>query len=160
MRSRSLPLVALGLSLSLACDDSGQIDMGDGSGGDGALVLGTLDPRAHCDMVGAIEVELRAELTGCVNGPPAPCTLPNPPKVVVGDGVTCPTSQSTVTLGVDVTFAGRYRVYPVTIFTDLAEAPGTCFAEQGSLEIVVDTEAIEQGAELQLSPTSQHCAGE
>ncbi len=96
------------------------------------------DAATACAMAGATRVELWASRVGCVNPPPSPCTVPNPPRPEVGTGVDCPaTGETAVELEVELPQAGRYHVAVVTLAgTD--EQARVCFGEDGMVELLVD----------------------
>lgn len=136
------------------CGDDGSGDGGtstsvgdaSSSGGEPAnaapVVEAEVDVTAACGLAGATRVELHATRVGCVNPPPAPCTLPNPPRATVGDGVDCPGDASPQSLQVELSQAGRYHVEVLTLGgTD--ELRRVCFGEDGDDELLVDEARFE-----------------
>src|SRR5688572_12344383 len=95
------------LAASACSDDDGGDDVGDGPATTDASTGSTGEPapmnaqptlEARVDAAaacaaGASALELRATKIGCVDPPPAPCTLPNPPRTDVGDPLACPSSE-------------------------------------------------------------------
>lgn len=119
-------------------------------------VLAEVDVTAACSGAGATRVELHATRVGCIDPPPAPCTLPEVPRATVGEGVECPANASPQALRVELTQTGRYHVEVLTLAGE-AEVSRVCFAEAGDPELLI-TEARINGkptiavAELDGSP--------
>ena len=87
-------------------------------------------------------MELHAARVGCASPPPAPCTLPEIPRVTVGDGVDCPAPDSPQTLRVELTQTGRYHVEVVTRAGE-EELAAVCWAESGAMEVLIDDARLE-----------------
>lgn len=81
---------------------------------DGGLLLGTIDTHHFCD-VDTVEVRLRAHWLACAEQDPD-CEPPEA-TVVDGDRFTCPATEATRDLGVELSHAGRYRIEAVRILT-------------------------------------------
>jgi hypothetical protein len=121
-----------------------------------AVLVGAIDTNAYCDMVGVIEVDLRATLVGCVDA--GPCMLPDEPPRVVGDRYTCPATHSSALLGVEVDADGRYTVEAVAILTTQEEQGQQCYAAPGEAPPVLVTVAdVDAGAHIMLEPTGSPC---
>jgi len=108
------------------------------------------DVASACGMAGATRVELHATRFACVNPLPAPCTVPDPPRPTVGDGVDCPSTDSAQTLRVELTSAGRYHVELVT-FTGDAELSRICHGIGGEAELLVTDEQFDDDMIFDLS---------
>lgn len=106
-------------------------------------VAAMVDVAAACSMSGATRVRLQATRVGCVNPPPAPCTLPQIPQVVEGDGVDCPATDSPQTLRVEFSQTGRYHVEVVTLAGDEVVS-AVCWGEGGEVELLIDDERLQQ----------------
>lgn len=154
---REIGLVCLLVGADMGCADDGSGDggtttlVGDGSSSSGGpanaapTVLAEVDLEWACSQDDVTRVELQATRVGCVNPPPAPCTLPQMPRPVVGEGADCP-SASPQTLRVELEQAGRYHVELVRLAGE-AELRRVCFGEDGGEELLV-TEA-----DLERTPT-------
>jgi len=157
------------LVVSVGCGDDG----GGGNGGSTTMttdassssggvpnaaptVVAQADVTAACGQAGATRVELQATRVGCIDPPPAPCTLPEELRPVVGDGLECPVDASPQELAVELTQTGRYHVEVVTLAGE-ADLSRVCFGEAGETELLI-TEARLNGkptidvAELDGSP--------
>lgn len=106
-------------------------------------VAATVDVATGCSMSGATRVRLQATRVGCENPPPAPCTLPQVPQVVEGDGVDCPAAESSQTLRVEFSQTGRYHVEVVTLAGDEVIS-AVCWGEDGGVELLIDDERLQQ----------------
>lgn len=102
-------------------------------------VLAEVDVTAACGQAGATRVELHATRVACIDPPPSPCTLPEPPRPVVGEGVDCPADASPQELHVELTQTGRYDVEVLTL-TGAGEVSRVCFGEAGEAQLLI-TEA-------------------
>lgn len=113
------------------------------SGGEAAnvapTVLAAVDVTAACSQAGATRVELQATRVACIDPPPAPCTLPEPPRPLVGEGVDCPAAASPQELRVELTQTGRYSVEVLTLAGE-SEVSRVCYGEGGEAELLI-TEA-------------------
>jgi hypothetical protein len=105
-------------------------------------VVAEVDVTAACGAAGATRVELQATRVGCIDPLPAPCTLPEIPRVTVGDGVDCPAAASPEDLRVELTQTGRYHVEVVTLAGDV-EASRVCFGEAGEVELLITDARID-----------------
>lgn len=122
----------------LGCSDD---DDGDTAGDSGAAMSTTGDEgttgapaipneaptfEARVDAAGACgasasALEIRATRFACVNPPPAPCTLPNPPRTDVGERIACPSDEVDAPLRLAASAPGRFYVEVVTIAGDGSE---------------------------------------
>jgi hypothetical protein len=120
-----------------------------------AVLFGNVDIDEHCDIVGAIEVILRARQVGCEQ---SPCTLPAEPETLDGDRYSCPATQDTAILGVEVDAGGRYVVEAVAILTTQEEEPQECFVAPGQAPpVLVTSDDVEASAHLMLQGTGNPC---
>lgn len=110
---------------------------------DAPTVAALVDVAAACSMSGATRVELHATRVGCAKPLPAPCTLPEVPRVTVGEGVDCPTADSPQTLRVELTQTGRYHVEVVTLAGE-DELSAVCWGQGGEIELLVDDDQLAQ----------------
>jgi hypothetical protein len=128
----------------------------------GATLLGTFDPNLFCDMVGVVTIEVVATRVGCVPGPPAPCTLPAEPEPIAGDRISCPVTDPSIALGVDLTEPGRYRLEGVGELTT-GEQVRRCFSTEdegggeGEAEVELDQAAIDAGEQVAMRLTAGSC---
>jgi hypothetical protein len=102
-------------------------------------VVAEVDVTTACSGAGATRVELHATRVGCIDPPPAPCTLADPPRPKVGEGLDCPAAASPHDLRVELTQTGRYHVEVLTLAGE-AEVSRVCFGEAGEPELLI-TEA-------------------
>lgn len=105
-------------------------------------VLGEVDVAVACSEAGATHVLLRAARTGCVDPPPAPCTLPEVPRPIDGTQAACPPEGSPQTLRVELEVAGRYQVEAVT-FAGETELSRVCYGFGGETEVLVTQAEID-----------------
>ena len=105
-------------------------------------VVAEVDVTAACGAAGATRVELHATRVACIDPLPAPCTLPEIPRVTVGEGVDCPAAASPEDLRVELTQTGRYHVEVVT-FAGTIEASRACFGEAGEVELLITDARID-----------------
>ena len=146
-----LGLVCLLVGLAGCGDDGGGGDGGSttvttdasSSGGEvpnaAPTAAAEVDATAACGQAGATRVELWATRVGCIDPPPSPCTLAEPPRPVVGEGLECPADASPQALRVELTQTGRYHVEVVTLAGE-DEVSKVCFGEAGEVELLI-TEA-------------------
>jgi hypothetical protein len=106
-------------------------------------VVAEVDVTAACGQAGATRVELHATRVGCIDPPPAPCTLPEVPRPIVGEGLDCPAAPSPQALRVELTQTGRYHVEVLT-WAGEDEVSRVCFGEDGEVELLI-TEAYIDG---------------
>lgn len=133
----------------------------DGAGGPVAtpgtvLLLVDVNPEPLCNTVGVTAVQLVARRTGCESAPPAPCTLPAQPQTIEGDIFTCPNTDPSTLMGVEVGQGGRYEVQTVIEFTT-GESDIRCNAQGGDPEILVLASAVEAGAVTMLDDADVSC---
>ena len=149
----------------LGCDGVESADpVGEGSSGGvaptsipgTALLLVEVDPEPLCGTVGVTAVQLVARRVGCESPPPAPCTVPVDPPAIGGDTFTCPNTDPSTLLGVELEQGGRYEVQTVIEFTT-GETEVQCNALGGDPEIVVPAEDVEAGAVQMLDDTPVSC---
>lgn len=116
------------------------------SGGEPAnaapTVVAEVDATAACGAAGATRVELHATRVACIDPPPSPCTLADPPRPTVGEGIDCPAATSPEELRVELTQTGRYHVEVVTLAGDV-EVSSVCFGEAGEVELLITDERID-----------------
>ncbi|MEM7154079.1 MAG: hypothetical protein AAF799_14610 [Myxococcota bacterium] len=145
--------LALGWLLVGCGDDGGSVEMGstgiEASSSSGEeplpeapLAIGEIDIATGCALEGATRVELHATRVGCVNPPPAPCTVTEPPRSDAGEGVDCPAAASE-TLYVEIPMAGRYHFEAVTLAGE-EELSRECYGRDGEAEVLVTADEIEQ----------------
>lgn len=164
-RWRQLLAMAAVLVGVMGCDGLETVDTDaaatDGVGGAVAtpgmvLLLVDVNPEPLCSTVGVIAVQLVARRVGCESAPPAPCTLPTEPPSIEGDVFTCPNTDPSRLLGVEVGQGGRYEVQTVAEFTT-GETEVRCNAQGGDPEIVVSASAVEAGAVTMLDDAEVPC---
>ena len=152
MRSR-----VVAVSLLLAC--AGIEPLGgeeSGGGGHRAVIVGPIDTNAYCNVVGVVEVAMRAMQVGCEADPPAECVLID--GTIAGDRFTCPATDPSALLGVEVPAGGRYAVEAVPILTTQEELEADCYALAGSgPPILVTTEEVDAGAHIMVEATGSPC---
>lgn len=120
------------------------------------LLLVDVNPEPLCNTVGVTAVQLVARRVGCEAAPPAPCTLPADPPSITGDVFTCPNTDPSTLLGVEVEQGGRYEVQTVTEFTT-GETEVRCNTQGGDPEILVLDSTVEAGAVTMLDDASVPC---
>lgn len=120
-----------------------------------AVLLLDFDPQPACNTVGVTRVQLVAQQIGCESPPPAPCTMPANPPTIEGDQVTCPSTDSSRLLGVELTIPGRYAVRTVASTADTPQE--VCRSLDGDAEVLVTAEAVEAGSTLMLDPGEAGC---
>lgn len=168
MGHSAIAVSILSLALATGCSD----DTGDGGGDTGSAatagastaavdssggannnVLPTveieLDPSTACGADGSLL--LRATLVGCVSPPPAPCTLPDPPRVYDGDTVACPATETAATMRVQIEQAGRYHVELAAVAADGTET-AQCYAEADDADLIVEKEALDTNPTIAATP--------
>ncbi|MCR9160460.1 MAG: hypothetical protein ACE37F_27575 [Nannocystaceae bacterium] len=159
------PTAAWSLLLMLAagCDGldpvSNETDTEAMSGGGNpgsVLLLAAVSTEGPCNTVGVTGVQLVARRVGCEAAPPAPCTLPAEPPTLEGDAFSCPASDPSRLLGVEVDEGGRYEVQSVIEFTT-GEREARCHVEGGNPEVLVTSEAVEAGMVRMLDDGEQAC---
>lgn len=121
-----------------------------------ALLLVEVDPQPLCNTVGVVAVQLVARRTGCESAPPAPCTLPADPPTVEGDTFTCPNTDPSRLMGVEVSEAGRYAVESVIEFTT-GDTERLCHTLSGDPEVLVTAAAVDAGTLLNLDDGDVAC---
>lgn len=148
-----------------ACSDDPAAPQGETSTGVADTTTGTDEPHAVllgavpntvCDDPAVVSVELQAVKVGCEDPLPAPCTVPSNPEPVVGDRVSCPITDNSVTLGVRVELAAVYQVEAVLDRSPDA-ADGLCFGAEEPTRVLVSTEDLEAHAQKMLDATGQAC---
>ncbi len=133
----------------------------DGAGGPVAtpgsvLLLVDVNPEPLCNTVGVTAVQLVARRVGCETAPPAPCTVPAEPPRIEGDLFTCPNTDPSTLMGVEVEQGGRYEVQTVIEFTT-GESEARCNARDADPEILVAASAVEAGAVIMLDDADVPC---
>ena len=140
-------------------DEEGMATESEGAGPSGtpgtAVLLLEFDPQPACNTVGVTGVQLVAQQIGCESPPPAPCTMPANPPTIAGDQVTCPSTDSSRLLGVDLTTPGRYAVRTVASTADVPQE--VCRSLDGESEVLVTAEAVEAGSTLTLDAGEADC---
>lgn len=121
-----------------------------------ALLLVEIDAQAPCNTAGVTQVQLTAVRTGCESPSPAPCTLPSNPVTLEGEVLSCPSSDATRVLGIELDTAGRYAVQTVTS-TASAEQEGACHAFEGDAEILIRAADLEPGLVRMLDEGTVAC---
>lgn len=152
----------------LGCDGLEAVGTdGDGTGSSGggsaptatpgtALLLVNVNPEPLCGTVGVTAVQLVARRVGCESPPPAPCTVPVNPPAIEGDTFTCPNTDPSTLMGVEVDQGGRYAVQTVIEFTT-GETEVRCNALGGDPEIVVPAADVEAGVVQALDDAPVPC---
>lgn len=154
--------MSLAMSLAVGCGDDGDggddLPAGDGidpsGGADGAedndapTLRAVVDASAECGSDGTLFA--RATLIGCVDPPPAPCTVPEPPRVYMSDAVECPADSSSETLRVEVALPGRYNVEVVAAAADGSES-AQCWSDSSETEVIVDEAAFDDNPTIDTS---------
>jgi hypothetical protein len=102
-------------------------------------VVAEVDAMAACGQAGATRVELHATRVACIDPPPSPCTLPEPPRPVVGEGLDCPAAAPAQALRVELTQTGRYHVEVLTLAGE-DELSRVCWVEGDDVQLLI-TEA-------------------
>ena len=107
-------------------------------------------------MVGLVEIEMRATQVGCEAAPPAECVLAD--GTIGGDRFTCPATDPSALLGVEVPAGGRYAVEAVPILTTADELEADCYALPGGAPpVLVTTEEVDAGAHIMVEATGSPC---
>lgn len=114
-------------------------------------IVGEVDAAVACSTAGANRVELWATRIGCVDPPPAPCTLPEVPRPIAGESVDCPPPGSPVTLRVELEQAGRYQVEAVILDGD-TELSSICYGFAGDAEVLVTEAEIDDNSVVITAP--------
>jgi len=117
------------------------------------IVAVQADVPVACTRAGATRVELHATRFGCVNPPPAPCTIAEPLRPTVGEGVDC-AGASVQDLRVELTQAGRYRVEVVTLGGE-DSLFASCWGEAGETELLVDDERFAANPTIEVELVQQ-----
>ena len=170
----------LGLVLVLVCassgcgdDESPSADGDSTTGGEEALesseststpgsdnelptMEAVVDAAAACSQGDATALRFVATRIGCVRPPPAPCTLPDPPKQYAGTAVDCPSSDTALPLRVGVDQTGRYHVESVLVLEDGSERRD-CHREGGEVEVIIDDGRLANRPTIEVSPSGQPC---
>ncbi len=120
------------------------------------LLLVDVNPEPACSDPDVTQVQIVARRIGCESPPPAPCTVPVNPPAIEGDVFTCPNTDPSRLLGVEVTQAGRYVVETLATVT-AAEPDVTCYGLDGAAEIVVPADDVEAGATIMLDAAAVGC---
>lgn len=162
-----MPRVALAISLLLACtplestDTGGDTTMttmttGAPSGEPQVIVSAKVDLIDLCGVEGAQAVTFLARKIGCEPGPPAPCTLRTDPYMEYGgDVMTCPSSQTSLDMEVEIPVTGRFQIEART--TTTSGSLSRCFGRGGQLPTVVTAEEIEARASIFVETTATAC---
>lgn len=128
-----------------------------GGGNPGSvLLLADVSTEGPCNTVGVTQVQLVAIRVGCEAAPPAPCTLPAEPPTIEGDAFSCPATDPSRLLGVEVVDGGRYQVQSVIEFTT-GDREARCHVESGDPEILVTSEQVDSGMVRMLDDGEQSC---
>lgn len=133
-------LGALWLVASAGCDEPEPLE--------GGLIIGTVDAAPLCDVNG-VEVRIVAGWLDCLAAEPG-C---EPPEVTSfrGDRFSCPSTDATRDLGVEVSHPGVYRV---ELQTSQASGPAKveCFTEGGAAEggVELSSARLAEGPPLML----------
>jgi hypothetical protein len=161
MRAPAIAWALVVATTSVGCEGGLQPVEDDGAGetgGDrpGTVLLADVDAGSACDLVGAVEVQMRARFVDCEHPPPAPCTKPVNPPDLLGDRFSCPAGDPTSLMGVQVTMAGRYYVDAIISFAT-ADPQTECYARDGDVEVLVTSEEVEMGIDPMVEPTGAPC---
>ena len=114
----------------------------------------TLDLSGICSIPSASEVAFEATRFGCVDA--GPCTVPNPPRAVVGTSYACPMSEHLVA-EVEVQQEGRYWVEAVVRLEDGSEMR-ECFTDDPETsEMLIGTSELNQAPTIEVSSLGEPC---
>jgi hypothetical protein len=144
-----------------AGDSTGQADGTGGSTGEDSgnmfpTVQATVDVAAACADPGAASVTLQARLVGCVGG--GPCTIPDPPRIVSGTMVACPSEDDATVMQVELERSGMFAVEILVTFDDGSEAR-ECFAPAQGQEVAIGAAELDQRPTIEVTGTGMPCAG-
>lgn len=130
---------------------------GDSSSGGVPNSLPTLQVEvAAADACGsASALEIRATRFGCVEPPPAPCTLTSPLRTEVGDRLACPFDGEGV-FRLPVELSGRYYVELVTVAADASES-SQCLTQGPTDFVLVEDAAFESNPTIALTAQADPC---
>lgn len=157
-------LLALSLSALSACitDEPAGTD---GSTGDvttgapaepGAVFTGKVDVIDLCGVDGATTVSFRARKVGCVQAPPAPCTIKiDPYEEFVGDAAPCPASQTALDMQVTVPDPARYQVEARTLTASGFQS--RCYGVKGEDVLLVTADQVEARAQIAVTSLAGTC---
>jgi len=117
---------------------------------------GYVDLLDLCGTIGATHVFLRATRVGCIDSPPAPCTLPsNPYASWIGETVACPNASTANLMAVDVPDPGKYQIEAITL-TETGEQR-LCFGQDGDDIVLATATAIEDRADVGVEVLAGPC---
>lgn len=117
-------------------------------------LLALVEMDEACDLVGIVELELRARRLECTED--GACTLPPRPDTVTGDPYSCPAANTEELLGVDVARPGRYAVD--LVFHYVSDLPTTqCFTDPGGWFVEVDEDDLDAGQTRRLRAQDEPC---
>ncbi|MBL4685002.1 MAG: hypothetical protein JKY37_10460 [Nannocystaceae bacterium] len=124
-----------------AAADSGGSDTSGSSNSGEAVIPNGAPPLRRLVEVATVcgadgTIGLRATQVACVKLPPAPCTLPSPPRVFEGPTIACPSdteSELLVETSLRAAIPWSWRT---------AAANVTCFSNTAESEVVVDDDAV------------------
>jgi len=154
-------LATLGLVVVLGCDG---VDAGASSSTDAGaavatpgtvLLLVSVNPEPLCGTVGVTQVQLLAHRTGCGTESGEPCMLEDSPRTD-GDTFTCPNTEPSILLGIELDRAGRYQVQIVTEFTT-GDTRARCATLSGDPEITLTDEEVDAGSVRMLDAGDVAC---
>lgn len=138
-------LVHLAPLLLVGCGDIQGEGDGDTGGGPLASLLAEIDTNHFCDMVGVVDVVLRA--------------TPASGSPIEGTVFSCPAVDPTALLGVDLGEPGAYQLAAVASFTTGEEAPECFTAEDGSDTFTVTDAQIDGADQIIIESDHAPCPG-
>lgn len=146
--------VAFALAGAIAGCDAGGVEPQPQPEGT-ATLRAELDVSDRCNVVGVIEVQLRARWLGC--GDLMDCDPDAGPLQRQGTRVTCPSTEPEVPMAVDVARAGLWRVEAVARQTTGDEEPTCLLGPDGATPVVVSVDALDASASIPLEDAGEAC---
>lgn len=146
MRTSVAQTLAALVALLLGCGNiRGEGGEGDTGGGPQASLLAEIDTNHFCDMVGVVDVVLRA--------------TPTSGAAIEGTVFSCPAVDPTALLGVDLGEAGTYRLAAVASFTTGEQAPECFTTEDGSETFTLTDAQIDAADQIIVESDHAPCPG-
>jgi hypothetical protein len=120
----------------------------------GLVLVAQVELGRSCDLVGAVEVQIRARRIGCER--PTPCTVPAEPPEILGDRATCPSAEAERWMGVRIDRSGRYLVDAVVHFAT-GDPVFACLEEAGQVDVLVTSDDLDGGGDRILEVGEMPC---